>query len=174
MKILLFLFLINTAHAKDRPVWASVETGKCKETMREWILRRDAKDLTTDGCKIEAGLYEWVYYRNEDKNVKIKQIHIDHILPRKWFFENCFNSVYNQKFIDAYNEDFNLIATHALENRDKSDWVCNKNDKKYQKFLKKAKDIKDVCEKQYNSCLQFNEYYNNTCGDKCSELIYKE
>ena len=176
MKLFALLLLSCNVNAKDikhaRPNWEGVKTDKCKETMREWILRRDALELETSKCKIIGGVYKWAYYNKKQKYEIKKNIQIDHILPRKWFFDNCFNSVFSDVFIKAYNQEFNLIATYQEENIDKSDWVCNK--KGYKKFLSKITEEKhkELCDKQYEICLLFNKNYNNACGNKCKDLIY--
>lgn len=174
MKILLFLLLFNNSYAEKhkRPAWKRVKVGKCKETMREWILRKDAIDLKTNGCKIIGGVYEWVYYEKKPQQAFKKNIDIDHILPQAWFRDNCFYNKGFKEFEKAYNEEMNLVATHHAENADKSDWVCNK---KNDKFLKNITEEvhKRLCKQQYNFCLELNKNYNNACGDKCNELIYK-
>lgn len=171
-KILLFLLLLNNAEARhSRPSWEN-GVGVCKESMPQYLARKALN--RTDCEEIKDGIFPWIYYNRKPQYALKKNIDGEHFLPQSWSRDNCFYNRSFEEFKEAYNEEINLIATHHEENRDKSNWVCNKKGKRYDKFLNNItiEKQKEICKKQYEVCLYFNKEYNNACGNKCNELIY--
>ena len=175
MRLLAFLFLFCNVNAKDikhpRPNWEN-QVGACEEPMPQYLAR---KSLNRKDCEIiKDGVFAWVYYDRQPQYALKKDMDGEHFLPHAWFRDNCFYNRSFEEFKKAYNEEFNLITAHKEENMDKSDWVCNKKGRKYEKFLSKitAEKQKELCDKQLEVCLLFNKNYNNACGNKCKDLRY--
>lgn len=104
----------------DRSEWNHWLGSRC-DTVREQVLREQAKDFTKDSsnCKVEAGSWLDPYGRGE--LTKPNQIDIDHVVSLGYAARHGGQDWAKDKKEAFANDRLHLLATSASENRSKSD-----------------------------------------------------